>query len=304
MGEFDLIARIRAASIKNGSVVMGIGDDCAILKMTPGYELLVTTDMLMDGRHFILGQASPEQIGRKALGVNLSDIAAMAGRPIAAVVAVALPKKNAERIADGLQIGIQEMAKRFAVSIVGGDTNAWDGPLVICITVFGEAEPGRAVLRAGAKPGDAIFVTGPLGGSFLGRHLDVQPRILEAQILIATTQIHAMIDISDGLSSDLTHILDESGGVGAILDSNAIPIHSDAFEMSKRDRRSPLDHALNDGEDFELLFTANTGDFERLSSALRGVTRIGEITSTPGILLRDPEGQASPLVLGGFDHLR
>jgi thiamine-monophosphate kinase len=304
MGEFDLIARIREAASGNGNVVLGIGDDCAILKMTPGYELLVTTDMLMDGRHFVLGQATPEQIGRKALGVNLSDIAAMAGMPVAAVVAVALPRNDADQIADGLQAGIQEMASRFGVSLVGGDTNAWDGPLVISITVIGEAKPGRAVRRSGAKPGDAIFVTGPLGGSLLCRHLDVRPRIREAQLLVSAANVHAMIDISDGLLSDLSHILEESGRLGAILDSSEIPIHADAYEMSTVDGGAPLDHALNDGEDFELLFTASFGDYERLLAVAPALRRIGEVIDTPNLLIRDTDGRKSPIIPSGFDHLR
>ena len=225
MSEFDLIAEIRATARTGDSVVLGIGDDCASLRVRPGFELLVTTDMLMDGRHFLAGEATFEQIGRKAMGVNLSDIAAMAGTPIAAVVAVALPRSDARRIAEGLHAGISEMADRFHVPLIGGDTNAWDGPLVVSITVLGEVEAGRAVRRSGARVGDDIFVTGPLGGSLLGRHLDVQPRIKEAKALASFADIHAMIDISDGLASDLLHILDESGRLGAILESDRIPIH-------------------------------------------------------------------------------
>ena len=156
--------------------------------------------------------------------MNLSDIAAMAGVPRAAVVAVALPRADAVAVAQGLHAGMRELAERFGVDLVGGDTNAWDGPLVISVTVLGEATARGAVRRAGARPGDVILVTGPLGGSlFAGRHLRPEPRIAEALALHEAVPIHALIDISDGLSSDLGHILDESGGLGAVLDAAADP---------------------------------------------------------------------------------
>ena len=187
-------------------------------------DLLVTTDMLMDGRHFRLAEDGPAAVGYKAMGVNLSDIAAMAGVPRACVVAVALPRAEAAGMAQGIYAGMRELAERFGVDLVGGDTNAWDGPLVISVTLLGEATPRGAVRRAGPRPGDAILVTGPLGGSlFAGRHLRPEPRIAEALAFHQAVPIHAMIDISDGLSSDLGHILDESGGLGAILDAAAIP---------------------------------------------------------------------------------
>jgi thiamine-monophosphate kinase len=303
MGEFDLIRLIRDRAITSDRVALGIGDDCASLRFTPGYEVLVTTDMLMDGRHFRLGEASPEQIGHKCLGVNLSDIAAMAGTPIAAVVAVALPRVDAEAIALGLHAGISRLAERFGVLLVGGDTNAWDGPLVVSVTVLGEAEPGRAIRRSGAKPGDVIFVTGPLGGSLIGRHLRPEPRVFEALALSRAAVIHAMIDLSDGLSSDLGHILEESGDVGAVLDAESIPIHEDAHLMFRQDGRTPLDHALNDGEDFELCLTAPEGSTLALLAILPRLHRIGRITSEPGIGLRTPDGRLQPLGRRGFDHL-
>ena len=170
--------------------------------------------------------------------MNLSDIAAMAGVPRAAVVAVALPRADAAAVAQGLYTGMRELAERFGVDLVGGDTNAWDGPLVISVTVLGEATARARSAATGARPGDAILVTGPLGGSlFAGRHLRPEPRIAEALALHQVAAIHALIDISDGLSSDLGHILAESGGLGAVLDAAAIPIHADAHEMSRRDGR-------------------------------------------------------------------
>jgi thiamine-monophosphate kinase len=306
LGEFALIDWIRARTPARRRTVLGIGDDCAVLYLEPGAETLVTTDMLMDGRHFRLDQDGPEAVGYKALAVNLSDIAAMAGVPVAAVVAVALPRARAAAVAQGLHAGMLPLAERFEVDLVGGDTNAWDGPLVISVTVLGEAKH-RPVRRAGARPGDAILVTGPLGGSLPRRHLRPEPRIAEALALRAAVPIHAMIDISDGLSSDLGHILDESGRIGAILDADAIPIHPDAQAASALDGRSPLDHALNDGEDFELCLAVPPEAAEQLARAAPApavVHRVGTVTEQPGIWLRVADGSCSPLPARGFDHLR
>ena len=264
--------------------------------------------MLMDGRHFRLAHDGPRAAGYKALGVNLSDIAAMAGVPRACVVAVALPRTEATGVAQEIYAGMHELAARFGVDLVGGDTNAWDGPLVISVTLLGEATPRGAIRRAGAQPGDAILVTGPLGGSlFAGRHLRPEPRIAEALALHEAVPIHALIDISDGLSSDLGHILKESGGLGAILDEAAIPIHSDAHEMSKRDGTPALDHALNDGEDFELCLVVSADDAARLLAsppAPAQLYRIGTVTELPGLLLRGPDGRERPIEPMGFDHFR
>jgi thiamine-monophosphate kinase len=306
LGEFALIDWIRARTPARRRTVLGIGDDCAVLYLEPAAETLVTTDMLMDGRHFQLDRDGPEAVGYKALGVNLSDIAAMAGVPVAAVVAVALPRARAAAVAQGLHAGMLPLADRFEVDLVGGDTNAWDGPLVISVTVLGEAKK-RPVRRAGAQPGDAILVTGPLGGSLRGRHLRPEPRIAEALALHAAVPIHAMIDISDGLSSDLGHILEESGRIGAILDAGAIPIHPDAHTASALDGRSPLDHALNDGEDFELCLTVPPEAAERLAHAAPApavVHRVGVVTEHAGLWLRAAGGASAPLVARGFDHLR
>jgi thiamine-monophosphate kinase len=308
--EFALIdwLRRREQSRTGPWTRQGIGDDCAILRPTAGSELLVTTDMLMDGRHFRLTDDGAEAVGYKAMAVNLSDIAAMAGIPRAAVVAVALPHAGSTRIAKQLHAGMRVLAARFGVDLIGGDTNAWDGPLVICVTVLGEATARGAVRRAGAKPGDAILVTGPLGGSlFAGRHLRPEPRIHEALALNAAAAVHAMIDISDGLSSDLDHILAESGGLGAVLDAAAIPIHPDARAMSRRDGTSALDHALDDGEDFELCLAVAPDEAARLLAtppAPAAIYRVGEVTGAPGLRIRTRDGTIRPLVPRGFDHFR
>ena len=306
LGEFGLIGWIKGRSKVGGRVALGIGDDCAGLNFTPGAEVLVTTDMLMDGRHFRLGEASPAEVGYKALAVNLSDIAAMAGVPVAAFVAVGLPRTSAVEVAKGLHEGMVPLIETFGVTLAGGDTNAWDGPLVVTVTLLGESTARGAIRRSGARPGDVVLVTGPLGGSLLGRHLCPVPRIAEALALGEATPIHAMIDISDGLASDLGHILEESGGLGATLDAASIPIHLDAFEAARRDGRAALDHALHDGEDFELCLTLDPRDADRLlADPPEGVTlfRVGMIEAEPGLRLRQDDGSIIALPAKGFDHL-
>lgn len=304
LGEFGLIAWIRDRSRTGRRTTVGIGDDCAVLQPTPGAGLLVTTDMLMDGRHFRLDQHGPEAAGYKALAVNLSDIAAMAGIPTAAFVAVALPESRAVEIAKAIHAGMAPLVDRFGIELAGGDTNAWDGPLVISVTVLGESTIRGPVLRSGARPGDAIFVTGPLGGSLLGRHLHPEPRVAEALAVHERASLHAAIDISDGLLSDLGHILEESHGLGAILDRDAIPIHPDAQVISAQDGRPTLDHALNDGEDFELCFVVPPEGVAGLQRANLVLHRVGEVVSGGGIRLRGPDGSLEPVEPRGFDHLR
>ena len=244
------------------------------------------------------------------MGVNLSDIAAMAAVPKAAFVAVALPREadRAAEIARGLHSGIVEMASRFGVTLAGGDTNAWDGPLVICVTVIGQTPAGfTAVRRSGAKPGDIVFVTGPLGGSILGRHLRPEPRIVEAQALRRSVEMNALIDISDGLASDLGHILEESGNLGAVLDADSIPVHDDARALSFDSNKSPLEHALSDGEDFELCVVLSSKAANRVESHppddIR-LFRVGTVVAGTGLRIRDADGRETEIKLAGFDHLR
>jgi thiamine-monophosphate kinase len=309
VGEFGLIDWIRRhTGGTRTSTVLGIGDDCAIVHVTPGTRLLVTTDMLLDGRHFRLETDGAESAGYKAMGVNLSDIAAMAGIPRAAVVAVALPKAGGVALAQGLHAGLKRMADRFEVDLIGGDTNAWDGPLVVSVTLLGETTTHGAVRRSGARPGDQILVTGPLGGSLIrGRHLRPEPRVRESLALAAGARLHAMIDLSDGLSSDLGHILDESGGLGAILDAPSIPVHSDAQDQARADGVTALDHALRDGEDFELCVVTSPEDAGRLLAQPPDparLFRIGEIVAGPGMRIRGADGDLSTLEPRGFDHFR
>jgi thiamine-monophosphate kinase len=310
LGEFGLINWIRGQQRRppGKGTVVGIGDDCAVLEFNPGSQILVTTDMLMDGRHFQLARDGAFAAGYKAMGANLSDIAAMAGNPRAALVSVALPKGEAVGVAQDLHAGLMRMADRFEVDLVGGDTNAWDGPLVVSVTLLGETTARGAVRRSGARPGDVILVTGPLGGSFFhGRHLRPEPRVREALALAGIACLNAMIDISDGLSSDLGHILKESGHLGAILDAALIPIHPDAIEQSQADGVPPIDHALHDGEDFELCMVCSPESAIKLvESRSDGIAlhQIGEITESPELRIRLLDGTLAHVEPRGFDHFR
>jgi thiamine-monophosphate kinase len=280
--EFAYIDWLRKRTPSHSRVLIGPGDDSAALRVTADRPLLISTDMLLEGSCFLLDRAGPRTVGRKAMAVNLSDIAAMAGIPTAAVVGVGLPKNGGRDIAELLYRGSRDVADLFDVPIVGGDTNSWNGPLVISVTILGEATPKGPVRRNGAKPGDWIFVTGPLGGSILGKHLDFTPRVREALALHQLVNLHSMIDVSDGLSADLHHICVESG-CGAILTAEAIPIAPSALELSAKGGRTPLDRALSDGEDFELVFTISPEDGKKLlaEQPLAGVRlfRIGEIVA-------------------------
>lgn len=299
--EFQLIDWLRQRSARHPQVPLGIGDDAAALQPSPGEQLLVTTDMLMDGRHFVVGQVDPRLVGRKALAVNLSDIAAMAGRPIAAFVSWALPSHGGRALAENLFEGMAELAEQFGIEIAGGDTNSWDGPLVINITLVGETFGGACVTRSGARPGDSILVTGPLGGSIHGRQFRFTPRIQEARQLAQAVKLSSMLDLSDGIASDLTHILRESG-VGATLDEASIPVHPDVdVSLPESERRQ---HALCDGEDFELLFTTSAAEGEELlrnpPPGMR-LFRIGTIEAEAGFRLRRKDS-VTPVSTGGWVH--
>ena len=308
--EFGLIdwIRQRAQSLRSPQTKLAIGDDCAILDLAPNSSLLLTTDMLMDGRHFRLEQDGPERVGYKALAVNLSDIAAMAGVPRAALVAVALPQHGAGELGRKIYAGMESLAERFHVDLIGGDTNAWNGQCVICVTLLGEATGRGPVCRSGAMPGDVILVTGPLGGSLhAGRHLRPEPRVAEALAIHERAPLHAMIDISDGLASDLAHILTESSGLGAVLDELAIPIHPDARDLSAHDGVPPIEHALCDGEDFELCVVVAPEDAARLLAeppAGTTLVPIGNITTPQGLILRTADGTLRPISARGFDHFK
>ncbi len=301
-GEFELIDWIQKRIPTHAQVPVGIGDDAALLKFTRDGESLVTVDMLLEGVHFTLDTATPFQIGWKSLGVNLSDIAAMGGRAVAAVVSIALPRGRAWELAQGIQEGIDSLARRFNVCIAGGDTNTWDGPLVISITAMGEPLGRGPVRRSGAQVGDWILVTGSLGGSIAGKHLDFVPRLEEARLLQEHVDLHSMIDVSDGLAADLHHILEESH-VGAKVFAANVPVSPAA--QGATDGRTPLEHALGDGEDFELLMTMSPGDAQKLlNNPIFGtqLSHIGEIVAESSAQLIHADGRTSPLLVTGWRH--
>jgi thiamine-monophosphate kinase len=302
-GEFAYISWLRARIPADARVLVGPGDDTAVLR--PGTRAqLVTTDMLLEGSCFLLegpGSATPRQIGRKAMAVNLSDIAAMAGLPTAAVVSLGLPRTRGRALGEELFLGLREAADAFGVAIVGGDTNSWDGPLVVSVTLLGEATERGPVTRRGAKPGDWLLVTGAFGGSILGKHLDFTPRVCEAQQLHQRADLRAMIDVSDGLAADVNHLCEESG-CGAVLRAEAVPIAPEARRIA--DGRSPLEHALGDGEDFELAFAVSPDEARALlaEQPLPGVllTHIGEFVNAGLWLEQGSERRA--LEPRGFVH--
>jgi thiamine-monophosphate kinase len=302
MGEFDYIAWLRQRTAPAPGVRVGPGDDCAVLDTNANCGWLVTTDMLLEGSHFVLAEAGPRRVGRKAMAVNLSDIAAMGGKPIAAFVSVGLPVGAAETVGKELYLGMREVADAFDTSIAGGDTNTWTGGLVVSVTVMGEPGPQGPILRRGAKPGDWLFVTGPLGGSILGKHLDFTPRVREALLLQQHATLHAMIDISDGLSADVFHICEESR-CGTVLFAERIPISGAARQLS--DARTPLEHALGDGEDFELAFAVDPADGARLvkTQPIPGITlaHVGVFVAETALFLENA-GTRQRIEPRGFVH--
>jgi len=308
MNEFELIARLTKSLPTNAGVATGPGDDCAVLDLgQPDQQLLFKTDAIVEGIHFTKA-APPEKIGHKVLARCLSDIAAMAGTPTAALVTIALPQKFDVNFVEAIYEGVTGLAQKHGVAIVGGETTVNPERILISIALLGFVPRGKAVLRSGAKPGDAIFVTGELGGSLAGRHLEFEPRLAEARWLADNFAIHAMIDLSDGLAGDLRHML-KASRVGAELLKSAIPISRAAKMRAKEcsSARPPFVAALTDGEDFELLFTVAGQDAVKLLDAWKKqfpkpkLSCIGKITAGEGVTIRDPSG-VRPLTAHGYVH--
>ncbi len=304
-GECALIDWLREASrLDPDRVLIGIGDDMAGLRI--GDRLvLITSDMLLDGVHFETEQHPLDLIGRKSIACSLSDCAAMACQPTAAVVSVGLPNGMSMDDAKRLFEGMQRLAGEFGCQIVGGDVTSWDQPLVIDVAMLAEVVTNRGpVLRSGAKIGDQICVTGSLGGSRLGRHLRFQPRIQEALRLAEGLgqRLHAMIDISDALAMDL-HRICRASGVGAQIDAERLEalLDDDAMRAAELDGRPPIEHALNDGEDFELLFCA---DMEGLEPGLAKLAHpIGRVVES-GLHVRERDGRLDPFEPVGYEHFK
>jgi thiamine-monophosphate kinase len=320
MNEFELITKLTRALPINEAVVTGAGDDCTVLDLgVPDKLILFKTDAVVEGFHFTR-ETPPEKIGRKALARCLSDIAAMAGTPTAALVTIALPENFDAEFVAKIYDGINALAREHGVAIVGGETTTNPERILISISLLGTVPRGKQILRSGAKVGDAIFVTGELGGSLVEKHLDFEPRLTEARWLAEHFSIHAMIDLSDGLAGDLRHILNASK-TGAEILKSAVPI-SRAAKQASRSRacesaenppthvagyKPPLLAALTDGEDFELLFTVASKDAVKLLDAWKKkfpklkLSCIGKIVAGNGILIRDKSG-SHKLNAHGYVH--
>ena len=290
--ESDFLDWIRSQQAPSDLVRLAAGDDLAVLNWPAGELLLVGADQVLDGVHFESAKHSPRKIGRKAMNRNLSDCAAMACLPAAAVATVALPRGMGMEYAKDLYLGLRQAGEVFDCPLVGGDTGSWDGKLAMSVSILGRADGIAPITRSTAKAGDGIYVTGALGGSILGRHMSFTPRIHEARALAKAVQISSMIDISDGLAIDLARIC-KASGVGASLDAASVPIHPDALQLAKKTGRSPLEHALGDGEDHELLFTS--------SARPPGAVLIGRITADPSLVIGE-NGRTTLLTPKGWDH--
>jgi len=300
MHERELISWILSQGGLNPlAVPVGPGDDCAVV-VCGGERVLITADQVIDGVHFSLAEHGGRAGGRKAMARNLSDIAAMAALPLAAVATVALPKGCPRADAEAIYRGLRDAGDEFACPLVGGDLAACAGPLTISVTVLGRPEGIEPVLRSGSVQRDAICVTGALGGAWRGdRHLTFTPRVAEARRLAEEFELHAMIDISDGLATDLGHLC-TAGGIGAEVLADNVPIHPDVTA-------EPAGHlaaALTDGEDYELLFTLPENQAARLCERqplAAPVTRIGTIVSGRDVTLVHADGRREPL-RGGWEH--
>ncbi|MEQ9409081.1 MAG: thiamine-phosphate kinase [Fuerstiella sp.] len=300
--EREFIRQLHRRFAVRPPVRVGIGDDGAVLT-GDGRDQVVVTDMLLDGVHFDLQDTAPELVGRKAVAVNLSDLAAMACWPTAAFLSIAVSPaiRQQERFLPRLYDGIAELADRYRFTVAGGDTNAWQGPFVINVCLTGFPVTSRPILRSGAKPGDQLCVTGPLGGSLRrGRHLSFEPRLETARWLVENTNVHAMMDISDGLSLDL-HRLTEASGCGATIDADLIPQHSD---IGSSEGSAALQSALSDGEDFELLLALSESSLKeaRQRPDCPRLWQIGRIDANVGCRLRSGTDVTDLLPLG-WQHL-
>lgn len=296
MNEFDLIARLTRSLPTNDKVLVGAGDDCAVLDLGAKDLILFKTDAVVEGIHFTR-ETAPEKIGRKALARCLSDIAAMGGTPTAALVTIGLPTDFDPSFIAHVYDGMNGIARKHNVAICGGETTTNPERIFISISLIGTVHRGKQILRNGAKVGDAIFVTGELGGSIDEKHLEFEPLIAEAHWLSSRFIIHSMMDLSDGLAGDLRHILNASG-VGAEILKSAVPVSRSAKARAKSgaNAKPAFVAALTDGEDFELLFTVPSRDAVKLLDAWTKqfpklkLSCIGKIVAGEGILIRDKTG--------------
>jgi thiamine-monophosphate kinase len=325
LAEKALIAQVRrlARTARNPAIQTGIGDDCAVLRLVPGRgtnknkDALVTTDFTLEGIHFRRDWHPAESVGQRCLARGLSDIAAMGGEPVAAFLSLALPRDLPQSWVGRFARSLISLAERYGVTLAGGDTAESPNGILADIVVVGAVPRGKAVLRSGARAGDRIYVSGELGGSAAavvqmrakpkrklnpreyGRHFFPEPRVEVGRILREKGLASAMIDTSDGLSTDLAHICEESG-VGAEIEAETIPRAS----VGKPAREVDLQVALHGGEDYELLFTAPRGKCVPSRIAGIPVTQIGYITRGRRILLRNESGVGYELEARGWEHFR
>jgi thiamine-monophosphate kinase len=310
----DRATKRRGARFQDG---IGIGDDCAVVLIPRGHDALITTDFSLEGVHFKRAWHPPESVGHRCLARGLSDIAAMGGEPRAVFLSLALPRSLPQSWVDGFLRGLLTLADRFKISLAGGDTAQSPTGIIADIVVLGSVPMGKAVLRSGVRPGDRIFVTGQLGGSAatldllakgkklravdFSSHFYPTPRIAVGRILREKDLASAMIDVSDGLSTDLGHICEESG-VGAEIQTDAIPVAT--IKMGNAAREVDLKFALHGGEDYQLLFTAPPGN--NIPSRIAGVaiTPIGVVTRRKKIFLRDNQGMKQELLPQGWEHFK
>jgi thiamine-monophosphate kinase len=292
IGEFGLIERFRRKIATDSSVVVGSGDDCAVLKFDKKYYQLFTCDMLVESVDFT-EKTEPYLIGKKSMAVSVSDIASCCGLPKHCVVSLGVPKKISLRKVDGIFKGMNDLCRKYKINLVGGDLSRSD-KIIIDVSMLGLVEKSKLALRSGAKKGDIIFVTGPLGGSILGKHLCFEPRVKEARFLAQRYKINSMLDISDGLAQDLWHILKNSK-VGGVIYEDLLPLTKEA---------KGLDDALYMGEDFELLFTLPNQEAKKLLKNNSGsFYPIGEIIDNNcSLVLIDKNNKEKVLKSDGFRH--
>jgi thiamine-monophosphate kinase len=293
----------RQSKLSEKDFPIGIGDDMAQICLGKDASVLITTDMLIEGVHFQLENATLEEVGYKAIAVSVSDCAAMATLPLAVVVSVAMPIDFGQKELKQIHSGIASSCRKFGCELVGGDITSWKSkePFVISAAMLSRPAGCKPVKRSGAKAGDCICVTGQLGGSDKGRHLEFEPRHIEAMKITSIVNVHSMVDISDGLSSDLNRICAASG-TGAIIEAAKIPVSEPAQK-----KKDPLNAALNDGEDFELLFTLLEDDCKKLLDNWKmktPLTCIGLINDSGKMQIKMPDGVLKDLEAGGYDHLR
>jgi thiamine-monophosphate kinase len=329
IGEFGFIRRIRGGCLtRPEGVLRGIGDDAAAFRSDGRLVSLVTTDLLVERVHFLRQAISGCDLGHKSLAVNLSDIAAMGGTAREAFVSIAIPDACELAYLDDVYRGMRDLARKYAVNILGGDTTFSRSDLVINVAVYGVVADNEMLTRSAARPGDVIFCTGCLGDSRAGLHLILEgaaadspelrallaahcrpePHLREGRLLAAAPGVRAAIDVSDGLSSDLGHIAEESG-VGARVFASRLPISADLQFFCRRFGRSPLDYALSGGEDYTLLLTAAAENAGAIADAFqaafgRPLYAIGEITDSAGMELVDAAGHSTPIAPTGWDHFK